>query len=327
MWARQTYQALLAVVISTLLVSPLSLLQARAQASDYPNRKITFMVGFAPGGGIDTIARVLGQELAEQAGYLIVIENRPGAASNIAARAVAQAAPDGYTVLVTGNSFAINQTYYKNPGYSLDELTPLAFVARDSMAVAVKADHPARTLGEFVEAGKAKPFSFGFGGSSARIASEYVFRVLTRSQATPVPFQSGAPAINALLGGHVDIIAGPIAEIFPQVQQGSLRALATTGPQRARALPDVPTLGEAGLKGIAVNGWNGFLAPAKIPPEIALKFNTAVNTIVGRPGVQERMRGLGYEPFSISLAEAPAFLKNSVDAWAEMIRAAGITPE
>src|SRR6266581_2177730 len=167
----------------------LAALAAQALFSDYPNRKITFMVGFAPGGGIDTIARVIGQGLTDQFGYQIVIENRPGAASNIAARAVASAPADGYTLLVTGNSLAINQTYYKNPGYSTDELAPIAFVARDSMALAVNADNPARTLSEFVERSKSKPFSFGFGGSSARIGSEYVFKVLLKTQAVGVPFQ------------------------------------------------------------------------------------------------------------------------------------------
>jgi tripartite-type tricarboxylate transporter receptor subunit TctC len=300
---------------------------AGAQVADYPNRKITFMVGFAPGGGIDTFARVLAQGLTERFGYSIVIENRPGAASNIAARAVANSAADGYTFLVTGNSLAINQTYYKNPGYTISELAPIAFSARDSLAIAVTADHPARTLGEFLTAAKAKPISYGFGGSSARIASEYVFKVLGKLSATPVPYQSGAPALNALLGGHVDVVTGPIVEIFSQVQQGKLRALAVTGPKRARVLPEVPTLRESGLAGIEVYGWNGILGPAKIPPEIALKLNSSVNTVVATPGVTERLRTLGYEPYSLPLAEAPAFLKDSIDAWAQMMREAGITGE
>ena len=243
---------------------------------------------------------MLAQGLTEQFNYSIVIENRPGAASNIAARAVANASADGYTFLVTGNSLAINQTYYKNPGYSISELAPIAFSARDSLAIAVAAGNPARTLGEFLAAAKAKPISYGFGGSSARIASEYVFKVLGKLPATPVPYQSGAPALNALLGGHVDVVTGPIVEIFPQVQQGKLRALAVTGPKRARVLPDVPTLREAGLAGIEVYGWNGILAPAKIPTEIALKVNTAVNAVVATPGVTERLRTLGYEPYSLA---------------------------
>src|SRR6476620_3790858 len=118
---------------------------ANAQVADYPGKKITFVVGFAPGGGIDTMARIMAQALNEQIGYQSVIENRPGAASNIAARAVANAAPDGYTLLVTGNSLAINQTYYKNPGYTIDELAPIAFPAVDSQALAVNAKNPART--------------------------------------------------------------------------------------------------------------------------------------------------------------------------------------
>src|SRR5262249_58140033 len=138
--------------------------------------------------------------------------------------------------------------------YSTDELAPIAFVARDSMALAVNASNPARSLSEFVELSKSKPFSFGFGGSSARIGSEYVFKVLLKTQATGVPFQSGVPALNALLGNHVDIIAGPVAEVFPQAQQGAMRALAVTGPRRAAAFPDVPTLNELGLKGLEING-------------------------------------------------------------------------
>jgi len=300
---------------------------APAQISDFPNRKLTLMVGFAPGGGIDTMARVVGQGLADQFNYQIVIENRPGAASNIAARAVANSPPDGYTLLATGNSLAINQIYYKNPGYTSDELTPVAFPARDSMAIAVKADNPARTLAEFVAAVKGKPFSFGFGGSSARIGSEYVFKVLLKTQGVGVPFQSGLPAINALLGNHVDVIAGPVAEIFPQVQQGALRALVVTGAQRSRVFPDVQTLNEAGLKGIDISGWNGVFAPAKIAPEVAQKLNADINAAVKSGAVGQRLRDLGYEPYAPSLAEARSFFHAAVDAWARMIREAGISGE
>jgi tripartite-type tricarboxylate transporter receptor subunit TctC len=209
---------------SLLVAAQLVGVAAHAQA-DVP-RKITFVVGFAPGGGVDTFARVIAQELAEQFGYQIVIENRPGAASNIAAKAVAAAAPDGTTFLFTGNSYAINQTLYKNPGYATDELRPVAVAAIDSQALAVRANHSARDLAEFLATSKDNTFSFGFGGSSARIVAEYVFKVAAKTQGVAVPFQSGAPALNALLGGHVDIVAGPVAELVPQVQQGTVRALA-----------------------------------------------------------------------------------------------------
>jgi len=313
--------AAIALVLTSALSSP-----ASAQ-SDYPSRKITFLVGFAPGGGIDTFARVIAQELTEQFGYQIVVENRPGAASNIAAKAVAAAAPDGYTLLFTGNSYAINQTLYKNPGYATADIRPVAFAAIDSMALTVNADNPARSLPEFLAAAKAKPFSFGFGGSSARIAAEYALRVLARAEATPVPFQSGAPALNALLGKHVDIIAAPIAEIVPQAQQGAVRALAVTGPRRAGAFPDVPTLSEAGFPGIDINGWIGLLAPAGTPADICAKLNAAVNAVVAKPSVERRLRALGYEPYAGVFADADSFLKIQIENWAGMIRATGITAD
>ncbi|HEX4557398.1 MAG TPA: tripartite tricarboxylate transporter substrate binding protein [Xanthobacteraceae bacterium] len=316
-----------ALAIGLLLLAQVFATPASAQPSDYPNHKITFVVGFAPGGGIDTFARVMAQELTEQFGWQIVVENRAGAASNIAAKIVAAAAPDGYTLLFTGNSYAINQTLYKNPGYATEDLAPVAFVALDSQALAVNASNQARTLPEFFAAARSKPFNFGFGGSSARIAAEYVFHVLAKANATGVPFQSGAPALNALLGHHVDINVGPVAEVHPMIQQGTVRALAVTGARRAEALPDIPTLDELGFPGLGINGWIGLLAPAKTPPETQARFNAAVNTIIATPKVEQRLRVLGYEPYRGSLAQAPAFLSRQIETWAQLIRATGIAAE
>jgi len=308
-----------------LMVAQLVAGSAHAQ-TDMP-RKITFVVGFAPGGGVDTFARVIAQELSEQFGIQIVIENRPGAASNIAAKAVAAAAPDGTTFLFTGNSFAINQTLYKNPGYATDELRPVAIAAIDSQALAVRKDHPARDLAEFLAGAQDRTFSFGFGGSSARIVAEYVLKVAARTQGVAVPFQSGAPALNALLGGHVDILAGPVVEMVPQVQQGTVRALAVTGAKRAAALPDVPMLSEVGFPDLAIHGWIGLLAPAKTPTDVCAKLNAAVNAVVAKPHVDKRLRMLGYEPAAIALADAPDFLRTSIDTWGRMIRATGIAAD
>ncbi len=292
--------------------------------------KLTFIVGFAPGGGIDTYARVLAQGLSEQLGLSIVIENRPGAASNIAAKAVAAAPPDGRTLLFTGNSYAINQTFYKNPGYATADLRPVAFVAIDSQGFAVTAGNPARTLPEFLAAGKTRPFTFGYGGSSAHIVADYVFKVLaaaTAANATGVPFQSGAPALNALLGGHVDILTAPVAEIHPQMEQGAVRVLAVTGPMRSAALPDVATLDELGLPGLGINGWVGILAPVKTPAEICARLNAAVNQVIARPDIDKRLRTLGYEPYRGDFEAAPAFLKRQIDTWGDLIRATGIAAE
>jgi tripartite-type tricarboxylate transporter receptor subunit TctC len=299
---------------------------ASPQAVDYPgNRKIAMVVGFAPGGGVDTLARVVTQDLTDRSGYQIVIENRPGAGSNIAAKAVAGAAPDGLTLLFTGNSYAINQTIYRNAGYATEDLRAIAFAAFDSQALTINDDNPARTLGEFLRAAKERPPSFGFGGSSSRIIAEYVLKVLAKTEAVAVPFQSGAPALNALLGRHVDIISAPTAEVVPQVQQRKLRVLAVTGARRSHAFPEVPTLGEAGFPGLEIHGWIGILAPSRTPDDIAGKLNAAVNATVGQPAVNVRLRALGYDPNVMPLAETGPFLTNSIETWRKMILATGIT--
>jgi tripartite-type tricarboxylate transporter receptor subunit TctC len=310
---------------AALLVSQLPGAPATAQ-TEHPNRRITFIVGFAPGGGVDTLARIVAQELTGF-GYQIVVENRPGAASNIAAKAVAGAAADGTTFLFTGNSYAINQTLYKNSGYSTDDLKPVIFAAIDSQALAVSARHPARDLSAFLQAVKDTSFSFGFGGSSSRIVSEYVLKVAAKTQGVAVPFQSGAPALNALIGNHVDIIAGPVAELLPQVQQGTVRALAVTGARRAAALPDVPMLSEVGFPDLKIHGWIGLLAPAATPPEICANLHAAVTAVMARPEVDAQLRALGYEPTAIALADAQAFLRDSIDTWGRMIQATGIATQ
>jgi tripartite-type tricarboxylate transporter receptor subunit TctC len=323
---RHAWRASIGLAGLLLLALPCAL-AASAEAAGYPDRRITFVVGFAPGGGIDTFARVLAQALSDKYGWQIIVENRAGAASNIAARFVAGAPADGYTLFVAGGSYALNQTLYRNPGYATADLAPVAFVARDSQAFAVNADNPAHTLKEFLDAGARKPFNYGYGGSTARIVADYLFRVLAKANGTGVPFQSGAPSLSALLGHHTDVNVGPVAETHPMIQQGMVRALAVTGPRRAEALPDVPTLEELGFRGAAVNGFIAVLAPAKMPIEIREKLHAAIEEVVAQPAVDKRLRGLGYEPHRGALADAPAFLKTQIDNWGNLIRATGITIE
>jgi tripartite-type tricarboxylate transporter receptor subunit TctC len=298
---------------------------AAAQPVGFPNKTITMVVGFAPGGGVDTLARVVAQAITDRSGQQIVIENRPGAGSNIAAKVVASAPPDGATLLFTGNSYAINQTIYRNPGYATEDLRPVAFAALDSQALVVRADNPARTLPEFIAAAKEKSPNFGFGGSSARLVVEYVLRVLSKTDAVAVPFQSGAPALNALLGKHVDIISAPVAETVPHIQQGVLRALAVTGSKRSHALPDVPMLSKVGFRGLEIHGWIGILAPSKTPDAICAALNDAVNAAVSDPAVNARLRAVGYDPNIMPLAGTGPFLNSSIETWRKMILATGMT--
>jgi len=295
--------------------------------SGYPQRKITFIVGFAPGGGIDVFARILAQELGGQYGYQIVVENRPGSASNIAAQIVATSPPDGYTFLVTGNSFAINQTMSKDLTYSVSQLRPVAFPARDSHALAVNVDSNAHSLAEFIALAKGKPVSTAVGGSSSHIVADYVLKVKAGLQEASVPFQSGQPAMNALLGHQVDILAGPVSEVFAQLKAGRVRALAVSGPRRALALPDVPTLTQSGFPGLEISGWIGLLAPANTPTEICAKLNAAINTSVDKPSFNARLRNLGYEPATMALKDTDAFLADSIATWRRMIVATGLAPQ
>jgi tripartite-type tricarboxylate transporter receptor subunit TctC len=311
------------VLAGLLLLALPCALATSAAAAGYPDRRLTFVVGFAPGGGVDTFARVLAQSLSATFGWQIVVENRPGAASNIAARFVADGPADGYTLLVAGGSYALNQTLYRNPGYATAAIAPVAFVALDSQSFAVNADNPARTLKEFLEAGARKPFNYGYGGSTARIVADYLFQVLAKANGTGVPFQSGAPSLSALLGHHTDVNVGPVAETHPMIQQGMVRALAVTGPQRADALPDVPTLEELGFRGANFNGFIAMLASAKTPIEIREKLHAAIDEVVAQSAVNQRLRTLGYEPYQGTLADAPAFLKMQIDAWGNLIRATG----
>jgi tripartite-type tricarboxylate transporter receptor subunit TctC len=203
----------------------------------------------------------------------------------------------------------------------------VVFAAIDSLAFAVISANPARSLPEFLATGKTMPFNYGFGGSSARIGAEYAFKALAKANATGVPFQSGAPALNALLSRHVDIITGRWPKCIPR----SSRAPCGRSPSPARgglaALANVPTLDELGMRGLGISGWIGILAPARTPHDICAKLNATVNQIVAKPAVDQRLRALGYEPYVGAFADAGGFLKRQIDTWGGFIRATGITAD
>jgi tripartite-type tricarboxylate transporter receptor subunit TctC len=294
---------------------------ARAQGSPVA-KPITFMVAFAAGGSIDTIARIVAQELSTRWQAQVTVENRAGAGGNLAARAVAAAPADGSTVLVTGTSVVINQVLYKTPGYSLDALTAIALPVIDATAITVNAANPAKTLGEFLA--RSNTFNFGAGGSSARIVGEYLFKVAAKTNATFVPFQGGAQAVNALLGGHIDVMSGPVSEVAAQAKENRIRVLAVSGSKRAAILPDVPTLRESGFEGLDLVGDIGLFVPAKTPKDTAHRYNQAINDILQDARIQQRLEAIGYETNRRSLPELSEQLARSRARWSEMIQSAGI---
>jgi tripartite-type tricarboxylate transporter receptor subunit TctC len=304
-----------------------SVAAASAQPLDYPAQRMTIVVGFAAGGSVDAIARVIAEKLQERWGRPVVVENRTGATGNLAAAAVARAAPDGYTLLFTATGVAINQSLYESPGFAIKDLAPISFAAVNTVVLAVNPKNPAHTLKAFLDAQAGKSFVFGTAGvgSGAHITAEYFFKVVAKVDAIHTPYQSGAQAATALIGNHIDLISVAQPDAAAQAQQGVLRALAVSGTRRSEALPDVPTFEEAGFPGFAASGWIAMLVPARTSPEIAGKLNAAVNEILQRPDVRQRLDAVGFTPNTQSLDAAAAFLRMELDNWSRMVKAIGLT--
>ena len=302
---------------------------ARAQdnrAYDYPAQRITIIVGFAAGGPVDVIARIIAESLQKRWNQAVVVENRAGAGGNLAAALVSKANADGYTLLFTATGVAINQSLYDNPGYSIRDLAPISFTATNSLLFAVHPSNPARNFADFVRDHRTNSFTFGTAGvgSGAHITAEYVFRVLTKIEAIHTPYQGSPQAVSALLGNHIDLVTVPFPDAVKHVQQGSLRALALSGNARSEALADVPTFPEAGIPNFSSYGWIALFAPGRIEPAIASKLNAAVNDILDLPDVKARLDALGFVPNRQSLPDTAARLDRELANWAEMVGAIGL---
>src|SRR3954452_4819440 len=234
-----------------------SLCGSAGATEQYPVRTITFVVAYAPGGVADAVARIVGHDVSRRLGQTVVVENRGGAGGNLAARAVSKAQPDGYTVLVTTTSAAINETLYRNKGYETRDLAPLAIVASTPDVIAVHASNPATSLTDFIKAGKPKGITFGTAGtgSPSFVGAEYFFKILAKIDATHVPFQGGAPAVTAIAGNSIDAIAISLPSVAPQIEHGTLRGLGVAAPKRSSTLPGVPTYAESGFPDFYSNSW------------------------------------------------------------------------
>jgi len=254
-----------------------------ASALDYPTRPVHLIVGFPPGGGADIIARLIGQSLSDRIGQPIVIENRPGAGTNLAVEAVVRAPPDGYTLLQVVAANASNATLYQNLSFDfVRDIKPVASFSRGAFVMVVNPSFPAKTVAEFIAYAKANPGKINMASSGIGITTHIfgeLFKVMTGIEMTHVPYRGGTPAITALIGGQVQVYFSPLPEPLEQIKAGNLRALGVTTTARVAVLPDVPSISDF-VPGYEASGWQGIGAPKDTPDEIVDKLNREVNTVL-----------------------------------------------
>jgi tripartite-type tricarboxylate transporter receptor subunit TctC len=301
---------------------------ARAQA--YPSRLVRMISGFPAGGPNDLLARLIGQWLSERLGQQFIIENRPGAGSNIAAEAVVKSPPDGYTLLMVATPNAINATLYPKLNFNfMRDIAPVAAILRVPNVIVVYPSVPAKTLSEFISYAKDNPGKLTMAspgnGTSGHISGE-LFKLMTGVNLLHVPYRGGTPAINDLIGGQVQVFFSPLPTIPEYIQAGKLRALAVTGATRSEALPNIPTVAEF-VPGYEASTWFGIGAPRDTPAEIVGRLNMEINAGLIDPKMKDRLADLGGTPLVGSPAEFGKLIADETEKWGKVIRAAGIKVE
>jgi tripartite-type tricarboxylate transporter receptor subunit TctC len=298
---------------------------SQAGAQTYPSaNKITLIVAFAPGGIADTLARLIAQGLSDRLRQSVVVENRGGAGGNIAAAAVARAEPDGYTLLATTTALAINETLFTNKEFSADNFKTVAIAATSPEALVTSASNSANNLTEFLKNMNGKTINFAVPGvgTGSHIEAEYFFKFLAKVPAQQIPFQGGAPAINATIGNQVDLMATTLGGgAAAQINGGKLKGLAVAADKRAAVTPNIPTYAELGYPGFTAASWVGFFAPAKTDPKILAALNAAISEIVKTPEVSTKLTDMGFDPIAGSQAQADAMFAAEVKKWGDMVKA------
>jgi len=301
-----------------------------ATAQAYPSRPVRIIVGFPAGGGVDINARPIGQWLSERLGQQFVIENRPGAGSNIATEAVVRAAPDGHTLLAVSVANALNATLYDKLNFNfIRDIVPVASTMRVPGLMVVHPSMPANTLPEFITYVKANPGTVNMAsagnGTTGHVFGE-LFKFMAGVNMLHVPYRGGAPALTDLLGGQVQVYFGPISESIEHVRAGRLRALAVTTATRGEALPDIPAVGEF-VPGYDASGWYGIGAPKGTPFEVIDRLNSQINAGLADPKMKIRVAEMGETTISTSPADFGKLIAEETEKWGKLIRAANIKGE
>ena len=285
------------------------------------------LVGFAAGGGTDSVARVMSQRYFEVLKQSVVIDNRAGAGGNIAAQIAAKANPDGYTIHLIPSSFATNPSLYSNAGYDpVADFAAVTIVATTPYVIEVNNTLPAKTVKDFIAYAKCRPgqlnYASGGTGTPSHLAME-LFKTMAGIDLVHVPYKGGGLALTDLIAGHVSIYVDPIITAMQFVQSGKTRALAVTTPRRASVLPDVPTAAEAGLPGYDVTGWYGIVVPKATPKPILDRIQAATRQVLDTPEVKERFKTFGLDPVASSPDEFTRFMRAEIVKWSKVIKDSG----
>jgi tripartite-type tricarboxylate transporter receptor subunit TctC len=298
---------------------------ARAQA--FPTRPVRWIVGFPAGGSTDILSRIMGNWLAERLGQPFIIENKPGAGTNIAVQTVVNAPPDGYTLLFATSSNAINATSYESlPFNFLRDIAPVAALAELPFVMEINPSLPAKTTAEFIAYAKANPgkvnmASFG-AGTISHLALE-LFKQMTGAPLTHVPYRGGAPMVTDIISGQVQAGIDAMPNSLPHIQRGTLRALGVTGTTRSHVLPDLPTIGET-VPGYDVSGWTSVGVPSGTPPEVIATLNREINAGLTDPRLKARLADIGGRPIVVSAQELGKMWAAETDKWAKVVKLAGV---
>ena len=300
------------------------------RAETFPSKPIRILVGYSPGGAVDIVARTLGQHLQASLGQPVIVENRPGAGTNIATKALIDSPADGYTLLLAANALAANVSLFQPAPYELDRVTPIALVGRVPVVIATNAQSSIDSIKTLIAQGKAKPDSIDYGtpgnGSTPHLAVE-LFERAAGIRLTHVPYKGGAPAMNDVIAGHVQTVAVNALEVLPQAKAGKLRVLAVLSEKRSAIFPDAPTIAESGFPGFEASVWYGVVGPAGLPALIVTRLHQELQRALAAPDVRERLASAGGEAVPGSPASFGEMLKREQQRYEKLIRDAHIKPD
>jgi tripartite-type tricarboxylate transporter receptor subunit TctC len=312
---------------SIALTAALVLTADAAAADDYPSKAVKIIVPFSAGGPADVYARFVGNYLSEALKQSFVIEDRPGAGAVIGTEAVAKSEPDGYTLLLMSNTHTTNESLLPNKPYKLmEDFVPVSPINYSDLVMVIHPSVPANNLKEFIELAKSKPKELTYAssgpGTPYHMAGE-LFKAMSKTDITHVPYKGSAGARTDILGGHVQMMFDAITTMAPNVEAGQVKALGTTGAKRTSVLPNVPTIAEAGVAGYEATIWLGIMAPKGTPQAVVDKLNAEIGKVLQRPDVKETWAKQGAEPMLMTPAEFKTYLEKDIEKWAEVVKVSG----